>query len=479
MMSLQNFVNAIDSPFTVKTYTNSLKLYLEYHNLKNFDNLLEIEDKETTFNMIRDFIIYQRKTKLRSHSRINIHLSAIRLFYSVNRYQGGIIDWFTLARFKGKERKRMVNDRSYTREEISKLLEFADLRMKVAILMMVSTGIRVGGLATIKMKDLEYIEQYKLYRVFVYSEYIDDKYYTFTTPECASFIKLYLETRERNHGEVLGPESPLIRKDFDSAKNLALPSHSIQERIRLIVLESGIKKKKLQQQENNNNKITYPLPYEPSQPSPIHLLNNNNNNNNINEGIVVDLVEIRRQRSEIMNCHGFRKFFDSVCVESEMKYLPKEILMGHKREQGLDRHYYRPTSETLLNEYLKVVDDLTLNDEYRLSKQVQQLKEKDDYNKYIIDKKLKDKDLAIENMQEAMKTVYEQVETFTKSFKDQTINKLESKLEELKTSQLEQQSKLKIVLGIGKELNELFNTKGFVTKEDMELIYKSINNKKR
>ncbi len=356
--SLENFVNAIDSPFTEKTYKNSLKLYLKYHNLKDYDSLLQI-DKETTFRMIRDFIVFQRKMKQRSRSRINIHLAAIRLFYSVNRYDG--IDWFTLARFKGKERKRMVNDRSYTRQEISKLLEFADLRMKVAILVMVSTGIRVGGLASIKIKDLEYIEQYKLYRIFIYSEYIDDTYYTFCTPECASLIKLYLETRERQYGEILRPESPLIRKDIDSAKNLSLPSHSIQERIRLIVLESGIKTK----QENK-------------------------------EG--VDLVEIRSKRSEIMNCHGFRKFFDTVCVESDMKYLPKEILMGHKREQGLDRNYYRPTSDKLLNEYLKVVEDLTIKDENRLSKQVQELKEKNQDSEYVIKGKLQEKDEQINQL---------------------------------------------------------------------------------
>ena len=110
-----------------------------------------------------------------------------------------------------------------------------------------------------------------------------------------------METRERQYGEILKPESPLIRKDIDSAKKLSLPSHSIQERIRLIVLESGVKIKT--KQENNK------------------------------EGL--HLVEIRSKRSEIMNCHGFRKFFDTVCVESDMKYLPKEILMGHKRSKDL------------------------------------------------------------------------------------------------------------------------------------------------
>ena len=116
----------------------------------------------------------------------------------------------------------------------------------------------------------------------------------------------------------------------------------------------------------------------------------------------VDLVEIRSKRSEIMNCHGFRKFFDTVCVESDMKYLPKEILMGHKREQGLDRNYYRPTSDKLLNEYLKAVEDLTINDENRLSKQVQELKEKNQDSEYVIKGKLQEKEDQIKKLEESV-----------------------------------------------------------------------------
>ncbi|MGI9011087.1 MAG: hypothetical protein ACR2F1_07865, partial [Nitrososphaeraceae archaeon] len=62
--------------------------------------------------------------------------------------------------------------------------------------------------------------------------------------------------------------------------------------------------------------------------------------------------------------------------DSDMKHIPKEIMMGHKREQGLDRHYYRPTSDKLLLEYLKVVDALTINEENRLKRENTQLKQK-------------------------------------------------------------------------------------------------------
>lgn len=331
--SIENFVNVITSKYTEKSYKHSLKSYIKFYDIENYDDLLQI-DKDTTFKMIRDYIVYLRKIKQRSYSRVNNAFCAIRLFYSVNRYDD--LNWFTLARFKGKERRRMVNDRSYTREEIHKILDYADLRMKVAILVMVSSGVRVGGLVSIKIKDLEYIDEYKLYRIFIYSEDIDDTYYTFCTPEAAQYIQLYLETRKRQ-GENITPDSPLIRKDFDNTMNISLNPHSITERIRVIIIRSGIRK-----------------------------------NQKIEQG--QDPIEVRRKRTEIMACHAFRKFFDTICVESDMKHLAKEILIGHKKEQGLDRSYYRPKSyDKLLVEYLKVVNDLTINDENRLRFENQEL----------------------------------------------------------------------------------------------------------
>jgi hypothetical protein len=80
-------------------------------------------------------------------------------------------------------------------------------------------------------------------------------------------------------------------------------------------------------------------------------------------------------------------------------------------------------------------------------------------------------------MNKTMSTVYEKVETFTKSFTDQTMKKLEcqleSRLKEINNEQLAAQSKIKILLEIEKKRRELFDTKGFVTKEDMILIENS------
>ena len=75
----------------------------------------------------------------------------------------------------------MVDDRAYTREEIQKMLEYSDIRMKVAILVMLSSGVRVDGLVSIRLKDLDYNEQYKLYKIRIYSDDLNESYFTFCT----------------------------------------------------------------------------------------------------------------------------------------------------------------------------------------------------------------------------------------------------------------------------------------------------------
>ena len=47
------------------------------------------------------------------------------------------------------------------------------------------------------------------------------------------------------------------------------------------------------------------------------------------------------------------------------------MLLGHKI--GLASAYYKPTLEEMLNEYVKAVNELTINEENRLRKKVETL----------------------------------------------------------------------------------------------------------
>lgn len=436
--SLRRFVNSINSPRTEETYVNNLKGYLEYHNIKEFDELIEI-DKEKTFDMITNYLTFNRKEKQRSNSRINGILCSIRLFYLVNNYQD--LNWHVIARYKGKERKKVADDRAYTREEIQLQLQHADLRMKVAILVMESSGVRVEGLVNIKLKDLEYIEKNKLYKIRVYSDDLHESYYTFTSPECSHYINLYLDERKRKHGENVNDNSPILRKDMDSSRDLTLKPHSITERIRRINIESGVQAS-FQVKENE------------------------------------DIIEVRRQRHEVMTCHGYRKHFSTVCTDSNMKYIAKEMLMGHKKEQGLDRSYYRPTSDNLLNEYLKVVDELTINDEYRLKKENSELKEDIQQKLKQYEEELEQQKQENVTIKEAAEEVFANFKKFTADLRNNKNHPLRKEIEKLLRERDKEQNKMKErayralmrLDEMDKRRDELMSKKGFVTQEDEEAI---------
>ena len=71
--------------------------------------------------------------------------------------------------------------------------------------------------------------------------------------------------------------------------------------------------------------------------------------------------------------------------------------MGHNI--GISASYYKPTEKEVLEDYLKAVDLLTIHsDKQKLLKQVEELKEKDRDNEYIISGKLREKDQQIEQL---------------------------------------------------------------------------------
>lgn len=72
---------------------------------------------------------------------------------------------------------------------------------------------RVGALAASRLKDMEYLEEFKLYKFKVYADaQLSERYITYCTPECAYIIKKYLESREKQ-GDTLKPASPLIYRN--------------------------------------------------------------------------------------------------------------------------------------------------------------------------------------------------------------------------------------------------------------------------
>ena len=100
-------------------------------------------------------------------------MSAVKKFYDTNDIE---LRWKKIKSYIGKGRKNK-KDRPYTRPEIIKMLEKADQRTRVAIFLMCSAGIRVGAIPFLKLRNLEKIEKYNIYKITVYQNE-DEEYIT-------------------------------------------------------------------------------------------------------------------------------------------------------------------------------------------------------------------------------------------------------------------------------------------------------------
>ena len=106
-------------------------------------------------------------------------------------------------------------------------------------------------------------------------------------------------------------------------------------------------------------------------------------------------LESGKKRHPYQANHSLRKWFKTRCEISGMKPINIETLLSHNI--GIRNSYYRPTENELLEDYLKSVDSLTINDnKLALQKQLAELTEKSKQENYIIKGKLSDKEKEIE-----------------------------------------------------------------------------------
>jgi integrase len=324
-----NFINSITSQQTKQAYNQNLTRFMKFCNLDSVDNLLKIDMQKSIIN----YVVSLKNDNI-SYSTINVLLAPIFHFCEMNDI---ILNKKKIAKYK-PERMRVVNDRSYTDKEIAKILNIADIRMKVIILLMASAGLRAGAIPSLRLRNID------KNKITVY-EKTNDEYFTFCTPECRQAIDDYLEYRTRN-GENLTPESYLIRQQFninDIVKKSIKPIQvgSLMTLVKMITIRAGLR------QTNHIGK------------------------------------ENKKERKDIALTHSFRKFFTTTCINSEVNPEIREMLLGHKI--GLASAYYRPTEEKMLAEYQKAANNLTINEENRLNIKVKKLEaEKDKFDLFAM-----------------------------------------------------------------------------------------------
>jgi integrase len=306
-------------------------MFMKFCKTEDYDMMLQIDPKKLE-NTIRDYIIHLKADRKLSFNSVNLYLGGISHFYQMN---GLVLNTKRLAKFKGKKRL-IVEDKPYSKVQIRQLLDFSNLRMKCIILLMCSAGLRRGAITTLRIGDLKKIEKYNLYRISVYKKE-REAYYCFCTPECSKQLDQYFNWRELQ-GEKLNDKSPIIRNEFynvfDISKPLPLSVDSISWLINELLDKSGIRPRS----ENN------------------------------------------LKRTEIMQCHGFRKYFETTSKLAGMDLLLLNRCMGHS--SGLEDSYLKLSEDQILEGndkmigYVGAIDDLTINNEGRLQRKISVLEAK-------------------------------------------------------------------------------------------------------
>ena len=135
-----------------------------------------------------NFVVFQKERMERkeiSEGTIGNYYKAIKLFCEMN-FDQPLINWKKIARGLPRARKFAL-DRIPTMEEIRKLCEYPDRRIKAIIYMMLSSGIRVGAFDSLQWKHVIPLTDSKdevvAAKLIVYAGDPIEEYYTFCTPE--------------------------------------------------------------------------------------------------------------------------------------------------------------------------------------------------------------------------------------------------------------------------------------------------------
>lgn len=410
---LNVFLYALKSSESKRQYPARLKKFFDFigietaneiTNKDDFKNALSKQsiifleiakcDEKWVMNSILSFLEHLKNKQQRGQitaGTIKNYYRSIKLFCEMNDLN---IRWKKITIGLPKTRNSS-NDRAPTIEEIKKLQEYPDRRIKAIVAVMTSSGIRLGAWDYLKWKNviptLDNEGSIRAAKLIVYAGE-PEEYFTFITEEAYALLKEWMDFRA-SYGEIITGESWLMR-DIWQTTNTTYGAKwglaTIPKKLESIAIKRIIDRALRIQGIRNN-------------------------------------LKAGQKRHEFKAVHGFRKYFKSR-AEQIMKPINVEVLMGHSI--GISDSYYRPKESEILDDYLKATGLLTLNsDDVVLKKQVQKLEEENRKNEYIVKGKLKEKEDQINQ-------INEKYERNIQSLKEEMENKFQLILSKINVNSL-------------------------------------------
>jgi len=339
--SILLFEEALKTEATKKSYHYQLSQFLKWTKIKDFDSLLQAPDKSIQI-LLEDYAMHLKRKV--SPNSVPIYFAPIELFFVMN---DKMLNYKKIRKlFPGKAKKG--NSRGYTRKEIQKMLDNTkSIRNRAIVLLMASSGLRIGAIPEIKIKHMKKIDKAS-YAIKIYEGDLEEDY-VFTTPEASNAIDEYLEQRKKQ-GEYIDQESPLIRTSDQLAINKARPCNiDTLAHIMAIVVKS------------------------------VNKVKNGN-------------------RYDVPKNHGYRKYMATIIKNTpKISVTMSEKLVNHVGVVQTDGSYFKPTIEKMFESYKLAIPELTISDKLRDALKIQMYEQKVNDVEYLKESNEK-KDIQIEAM---------------------------------------------------------------------------------
>jgi integrase len=207
--SYQNFLFTMNSPVTRERYSTRLRSFFVHIGIEGTTMeercrrfIEKVKESEENGNskwacaFVVKFLQHQKDRydkKEIAGSTVRGYYKAIKLFTEVNDI---LLPWSKINR--GLPRGRhYADDRIPTLDEIRKLVEYPDRRMKAIVYTMASSGIRLGAWDYLKWAHIKPIiqnEQVIAARITVYAGE-NEQYYSYITPEALKALQEWMDYR--------------------------------------------------------------------------------------------------------------------------------------------------------------------------------------------------------------------------------------------------------------------------------------------
>ena len=310
---------------TVETYVEGIKKLMEFMKLDSPSEVLKAfrDGKVNPENTIDQFIDFELESL--SHNTVLRHLTGLKKWFRVNDViialdkiempQSGII---------------VIQDRSPTKEELRRTLQFCHIRDQVVLKILSSSGLRIGTLLTLKVSDVDFNYPNKehpnypdIARIDIFKgvgrkfnsgrgrEGVKTFYSTYISPEAKESLKEYIDLRKRQ-GEEITDDSPLITNIKQGRGEFISDETWRRQWCRILTR--------------------------------------------------ADLTE-KTQNWNVLHIHTLRKYFRTQCEIAGVKRTFFEFWMGHKSGGYLDVSYFRAQEKEHIEQYSLAITHLNIKEE--------------------------------------------------------------------------------------------------------------------